>query len=239
MLDVHEKIVGIFPYIFGISTYSIFVTLGILSGLLYYLVDTKRNNMEKRVAIYIVTSGLFFGFIGSKIPLLFENKSLIQILFGKSIIGGLIGGLLGVLFIKKVLKINLKLGNIIAPAIALGMAIGRIGCFFNGCCFGKVYIWGFDFGDGNLRIPTQLFEVIFNLIAFFLLHYYKNKVKTKGLLFKLYLIVYFIFRFIIEFIRENPIVWVGLTVYQIICVFGIIYILFYFWRTFYYEKSLS
>jgi prolipoprotein diacylglyceryltransferase len=62
------------------------------------------------------------------------------------------------------------------------------------------------------------------------LAYYKGKVKTQGILFKYYLLAYFIFRFFMEFIRENPLVWEGMTIYQIISILGILYIAAGFWR---------
>ena len=84
--------------------------------------------------------------------------------------------------------------------------------------------WGVDFGDGLLRYPTQLFEMVFLLIAFAILHYAKKRVKTPGILFKLFLISYFIFRFLIEFIRVNPTIYAGLSIYQILSVLAAIYV---------------
>jgi len=226
MFDVHERLYGRdAPVILGIPAYTFFVTLGIIAGLVYYFVDLKRRGQVSEGAVKIVFAALVCGVIGSKIPLIFEGHSRIEILYGKSIVGGLLGGMFGVIIIKKIAGIKLKLGNVIAPSVALGLAIGRFGCFFNGCCYGKVASWGFDFGDGLLRLPTQLFESAFHLTAFVLLIYFKNKVKTAGILFKLYLLVYFIFRFIMEFIRENPIIWGRMTIYQIICGLGLIYII--------------
>jgi len=230
MLDTHERIIGIMPCIFGIPSYSIFVGLGIIIGIIYYLLDARRRNVKNEGVIIIVASAIIFGTIGSKIPLLFESADVAKWFFGKSIVGGLIGGMFGVVFIKRLLKIKLKLGNVIAPAVALGLTVGRLGCLFNGCCYGKISSWGVDFGDGYLRLPTQLFEALFNFIAFLILHYYKNKVKTPGILFKLYLFSYFVFRFLIEFIRENPIIWLGMSIYQIICLLGILYIGFILMR---------
>ena len=227
MLDAHERLYGSkTPLIFGIPAYTFFVGLGILTGLVYYFADLKRRGQASEGAVKIVFSALVCGVVGSKIPPLLEGYGWDVILYGKSIVGGLLGGMFGVIAIKKIFGIKLKLGNAIAPSIALGMAIGRIGCFFNGCCYGKIASWGFDFGDGFLRLPAQLFESAFHLAAFALLVYYRDRVKTAGILFKLYLLAYFIFRFFIEFIRENPAIWARMTVYQIICGFGAIYISF-------------
>lgn len=224
MFDIHDRIFSKMPNILGIPYYTIFLTLGIIVGIAYYMIDARRKNTNSESAIIIVTAGIFFGFIGAKVPLLFENHDILVLLTGKSIVGGLLGGMLGVFFIKKALNIKLKLGNVIAPSVALAMSIGRIGCFLNGCCFGIVSSWGFDFGDGNLRLPTQLFEVVFHATAFIILNYYKDRVQTKGILFKIYIIVYFIFRFFLEFIRQNPIVGFGMSIYQIICLLGVFYL---------------
>lgn len=223
MLDMHMKVTAIMPSIFGIPAYSVFVSLGIIAGALYYLVDAKKRGVKSEGAILIVVSAYIFGVLGSKIPLLFEHRDFMFVLTGKSIVGGLLGGMLGVIFVKKLFKIKLKLGNIIAPSVALGMMIGRLGCFFNGCCYGRIASWGFNFGDGQLRLPTQLFEAVFHGIAFAILHYYKNKVPIKGILFKIYVFAYFIFRFFSEFFRENPPVLGNMSIYQIISLVGAVY----------------
>ena len=231
MLDNHNRLYGnAAPHILGIQAYTFFAGLGIIAGLIYYFVDLKRRGQVSEGAIKIVFSALVCGVIGSRIPLLFEGRGWEEILYGKSIVGGLVGGMFGVIATKKILGIKLKLGNVIAPSVALGMAIGRIGCFFNGCCYGVTAMWGFDFGDGLLRLPTQLFESAFHIIAFALLVYFGNKIKTPGILFKLYLLAYFSFRFLTEFIRENPTVCCGMTIYQIICGLGIIYMTIILWR---------
>ncbi len=224
MLDTHYKLYGTESItILGIPAYSFFVGLGIFAGLMYYFFSLKREGQVSEGAVKIVFSGLFFGMIGSKIPLIFEGQGIEHVIYGKSIVGGLVGGMFGVIAIKRFLGIKLRLGNVIAPSIALGMSIGRFGCFFNGCCFGIVSTVGCDFGDGQLRLPTQLFEVMFHFIAFIMLVYYKNRVKTPGILFKIYILAYFVFRFFIEFIRENPEVYFGLSIYQIISLLGVLY----------------
>lgn len=245
MLDNHyvPEGYGIIPYIkiFGkeISTYSIFVGLGLITGIIWFMLTIpKTDKVRGDKAYLIVLSALLFGFIGSKILVIIENINyLIQdfskikafIFTGKSIVGGLIGGYLGVIIAKKVLKLKrIKTGNKITPAIALGMSIGRIGCFLTGCCYGietKLRV-GIDFGDGIKRIPTQLIEMIFCLIMFIYFFYKQRKDKNliPGILFKQYVLYYFIFRFFIEFIRGTEKNILFLSIYQIISIIGIIYI---------------
>ena len=127
-----------------------------------------------------------------------------------------------------------------APAIALGMAIGRMGCFFTGCCYGietKLPI-GIDFGDGLLRYPTQLVEMIFCVILFGYL-YYKQKTKKElepGRLFKELVLYYFVFRFFIEFIRGTEKNIIYLSIYQIICLIGIAFCVLKIKRRKFYER---
>lgn len=211
---------GILPTIFGIPAYTLFVGYGIIAGIVYYLADAKTRDTKNEGVIEIVSAALIFGVIGSKIPILLQGGEWAAIIYGKSILGGFIGGMVGVYTMKRIKHIKTRMGNVIAPAAALGMAIGRLGCFFNGCCVGIPAIWGMDFGDGVLRYPTQLFEVIFHLTAFILLHRLKQTTERPGILFKYYVLTYFVFRFFIEFIRVNPRDYFGLTLYQLISLLG-------------------
>ncbi|HBY21482.1 MAG: hypothetical protein A2Y24_02195 [Clostridiales bacterium GWE2_32_10] len=229
MLDNHVSIGGIMPYIniYGhkISTYSFFIGLAIISAVLVYIYDNKRSGeLKNGDAITVVISAFFFGAVGSKIPILIIHFNEIitnplLLASGKSIVGGLVGGYIGVIVIKKIKHIKTKFGNNIAKAIALGMGIGRLGCFLGGCCYGKVAIWGLgiDFGDGLPRYPTQLIELIFCFGLFVYLEKIKPNVVEPGKLFKILLNSYLIFRFFIEFIRDNEVFYMGITYYQIIC----------------------
>ena len=246
MLDNHfvPDGYGIIPYftIFGkeITSYSVFVGLGLLIGVVWFLLTVSRKEKVRGyIPSAIVLTALLFGALGSKILVIIENiKPLMKdfsqirqfILTGKSIIGGLIGGYIGVIIAKKVLNIKGKrFGNQIAPAIALGMAVGRIGCFLTGCCYGieTSLPIGVNFGDGINRIPTQLIEMIFCFILFGYLFYKQksNKELQPGILFYELVLYYFIFRFFIEFIRGTEKNILCFSIYQIISILGIIYII--------------
>jgi prolipoprotein diacylglyceryltransferase len=223
MFEIHRTVTGLQPTLFGVPSYSLFVALGFLCGLTYYFFASRKRGVGFIPAFTLVAAALVFALIGSKIPLLFLNPGIKNILWGKSVVGALLGGMAGVFLAKKHFHIQVRMGNEIAPAVALGMAVGRWGCFFGGCCYGQPAAWGFDFGDGLLRLPTQLFEVAFHLTAFVILLLAKRKPRTPGILFKWYILSYFIFRFWMEFIRETPVLWAGLTIYQIICALGALY----------------
>lgn len=229
MFDIHyvPENWGIMRYVFGIPSYSLMVGLGIVAGLIYYFIDANRRSARGENVIIIVASALLFGMLGAKLPLLLMNFNYLGVrpdlwFEGKTIVGGFLGGIFGVILIKKLLKIKLKMGNVIAPAAAIGMSIGRIGCFLNGCCFGIPWSWGVDFGDGVLRLPTQLFESAFHFIAFLVLIRFRNKVSTPGVMFKYYISAYLVFRFFSEFFRDNERLWGVITLYQLLSLIGLV-----------------
>jgi phosphatidylglycerol:prolipoprotein diacylglycerol transferase len=135
---------------------------------------------------------------------------------GKTLLAGMAGGYLGVEVAKRILGVRAKTGDAIAFPLAVCVAVGRWGCFFNGCCFGTETRapWAIDFGDGIGRHPTQVYESLFHLAMAVVLW----KVARRGLLrwqrLKLYLTAYCVFRFATEFVRPEPRVIGGLTAYQ-------------------------
>lgn len=243
---------GILTNIHNISTYTIFVSLAIVLGIICYIilskVDRKINNNKEdyknlaksksRYTLDIVIMALLGGLIGSKIPVIIENMDKILdnvnnlklfLLSGKSIVGGLVGGYIAIRIYKKINNIEgMRFGNNIAPSAALAMGVGRIGCFLSGCCYGiHTDFCGVDFGDGT-RIPTQLYEAIFCIMLFIYLivKKYKKKDLKDGELFSDLVIYYFAFRFLIEFVRATEKTIMFLSIYQVICLLGIAFMLF-------------
>jgi phosphatidylglycerol:prolipoprotein diacylglycerol transferase len=114
--------------------------------------------------------------LGSKLLYLLEDPQLTlhnlhnpaYLIGGKTIVGGLAGGLISVELIKRYIGLRQSTGDLYAIPLALGIAIGRIGCFLTGLSdntYGTptTLPWGINFGDGILRHPTQLYELIFLL----------------------------------------------------------------------------
>ena len=211
---------------FQVPSYSFFVLLALIVGCLVYWLDARKQKAANENTFYLVIAALIGGAIGAKllVIILYWNQVIASfpdlsiLLSGRSIVGGLIGGFLAVLFIKHKLKIKGKRGNIFAPAIAIGVAIGRIGCFLRGCCYGTETSlpWGVNFGDGISRHPTEIYEAIFMFGMFFYLKWRNSKNPAPGSSFKILIVAYFTFRFLIEFIRVEPIAFFGLTWFQII-----------------------
>jgi prolipoprotein diacylglyceryltransferase len=135
---------------------------------------------------------------------------------GKTILAGMAGGYLAVEIAKKILGVRAKTGDAIAFPLAVCIAVGRWGCFFNGCCFGtETHVpWAVDFGDGVHRHPTQIYESVFHLAMAIALWHLLRRGLLRWQRLKLYLIVYSLFRFATEFIRPEPRVIGSLTAYQ-------------------------
>lgn len=241
---------GLRPVLFkiggvDIETYPVFMALGLVAGLVTFAYYAKREKQFNEHSFQIVLWGIIGGIIGSKLPLwiayapeiwrhLPDDVSLI--LSGRTIVGGIIGGAIGVAIVKRKLGIKQRVGNAIAPALAISIAIGRWGCVFRGCAYGIAtdLACGIDFGDGIPRHPTQIYESIFCL---FLFGYFVWRLRGKprdGVLFREFVIVYFTFRFFIEFIRvEEKVLW-GLSAYQFAAIFAIMY---YSFKTYYFDQK--
>jgi phosphatidylglycerol:prolipoprotein diacylglycerol transferase len=135
---------------------------------------------------------------------------------GKTVTTGLLGAYLAVEVVKCLLHIHVKTGDGYALPLALALAVGRWGCFFNGCCHGLPtdLPWGVDFGDGVLRHPTQIYESLFHLTMAGLLMLFIRNDFLRNQRLKFYLIAYGCYRFLTEFIRPEPDWALGLTFYQ-------------------------
>lgn len=145
---------------------------------------------------------------------------------------GLIGAYLGVELVKLALGIRVKTGDTFAVPLALALAVGRWGCYFNGCCYGVPtdLPWGVIFDDDGIpRHPTQIYESVFHLLMAGLLLWigYEGWLRYQRL--KLYLIAYGCFRFVTEFIRPEPPGLLGLTFYQWTALVLIVALSFHWW----------
>lgn len=133
---------------------------------------------------------------------------------GLVLLGGVIMATLTVIFMAWLKDIHiLRLTDVLAPSLALGIGIGRIGCFLNGCCFGLQtnLPWGVVFPEsclagsvmGHQHIhPTQLYAVLYSGLLFLLLILLEKKYYTfHGFTTSLFFIGYGIFRFLNEMLR--------------------------------------
>jgi len=182
--------------------------------------------------------------LGAKLPFLFTGEASFwspQAWFadGKTILTGLVGGYVAVELVKWWLAIRTKTGDTFAAPVAVAIAIGRLGCFRAGCCFGSPTSlpWGMPFptsGDSLPRHPAQLYESAFHFTmagVLMLLARRKGFQESfwRGQLLKFYILCYAIYRFATELIRPEPEMWLGLTAYQWTCL-AIVPVMALLWR---------
>ncbi|MBU3113887.1 prolipoprotein diacylglyceryl transferase [Clostridium lacusfryxellense] len=219
---------------FPIESYPVMLFLALLVGIGIYILQLKKAGIKNSNAFYIALFGIVGGTIGAKLPLIFmywneinsNTNSFSAVMQGRTIIGGLIGGGVSVLIAKRIFGIKERMGNQLAVPILVAMAIGRIGCLLRGCCYGKEthLAWGIDFGDHILRHPTQIYEILFDIVMIIYLSLRKKKGVKPGQLYSIFLNAYFSFRFLLEFIRVEKVSFIILTDFQILCIVGLLFI---------------
>lgn len=213
---------------FPVTSYGIWLAAGMLLALFAASRLAARDGLPRERIYDLGLWTLLGGLLGSKILMYFveDNVNVFSLDFLRSggvYYGGLIGGFLAVVFLVKFYKLPFwKVADAFAPAVALGQAFGRQGCFAAGCCWGKattepwgvhftekgheytgVPVYGPDHADLFLH-PTQLIESLTMLAVFGLLVLLHRRKKFDGQVLIAYGIIYSIFRFSIEFIRDDP-----------------------------------
>lgn len=226
------------PTLFGLSV-NIHLVLEYLAfslGFWYYIWLRKQNEdaISSNNRLSIITGAVFGALLGSRImgflenPLLSYGVSFWQLFNLKTIMGGLFGGLLGVEVIKKIIGEKNSSGDLFTYPIILGIIIGRIGCFLSGTkefTYGRETksFLGMDLGDGSLRHPIALYEIIFLILLWMGLRWFSMKRPDSGALFRWFMITYFFFRFLIEFLKPNTFYLFGLSSIQYLCIFCLLY----------------
>jgi len=206
--------------------YTAFMFLALVVFLLVRAMMPRPAQLQRVPVLHRVMLGMAAfvgGAFGAKLPFVFGAPTGAFSRFtwmadGKTITTGLMGAYVGVELAKLLLGIRARTGDSFALPLACALAVGRWGCFFNGCCYGVPtdLPWGCDFGleDGLRRHPTQAYESLFHLtmavVLWFCLRY---RLFVNNQL-KLYLISYGVYRFLTELIRPEPVVLAGLTFYQ-------------------------
>lgn len=186
--------------------------------------------------VWIIIGCIFGALIGSKLlnmidsPLVYweHRDDLLFWLQGKTIVGGLVGGWIGVEIAKKRLGVRYATGDAYVFPLIVGMAIGRVGCFLDGLedqTYGVATTlpWGVDFGDGVMRHPAQLYEIAFlvGLGAWLLLRI--RRPFPNGYIFRFFIFGYFVFRFLIEFVKPRYDGYLGLSGIQIASLLGALF----------------
>lgn len=234
-----------------VPTHSFFLTLGILTAVLVMVHESRRRGRLDQELVAVMAGALLFGALGAKLATVWRyvrlnpDPTLIGALVdgGKSILGGLAGAYIGALVTKKIVGYRGKTGDLFAPAIALGMAIGRVGCFLTeqiGTPSSLPWAISVDAATaarlpGSVEAgvpmhPSFLYEIAFQLAIFAVLWRLRGRIPVPGELFKIYLLSYAVFRFLVEFVRGNEVMWSGLSGSQLFLIPSTLLLLWYFYR---------
>ncbi|MEP2280280.1 prolipoprotein diacylglyceryl transferase family protein [Maribacter sp.] len=228
------------PVVFGVklNMHLILEYLAFFVGFRYYVFLRKKSTdvISSNNRLSIIIGAVFGALFLSRLVAFFENpvahiqEGWLYNLNNKTIMGGLFGGLLGVELVKKIIGEKHSSGDLFTLPIILGIIIGRVGCFLAGIkefTFGKetTFFTGIDLGDGLLRHPIALYEVVFLIILFVIIRrLQKSKIEHRnGDFFKLFMVSYFSLRFCIEFLKPNSFYCLGISSIQILCLICFVY----------------
>jgi len=216
-----------------IKSYGVLVATAFFVG--FYLLhrEAKRKNFYPDKILDLELWILIFGIIGARLLHVLVNigyyrNAPLEILLvwhgGLAVYGGILFAIaaLWISIVRNKMPL-LKTADFIIPYVALGQSIGRIGCFLNGCCFGRPVTGSFPGvmfpGEGILRYPTQLYSSLALLAIFVFLNLAKGKNLRTGFVFGFYLLLYSAQRFSIDILRgDTPRYIFGLTISQVISV---------------------
>jgi phosphatidylglycerol:prolipoprotein diacylglycerol transferase len=190
----------------------------------------KKNNIDSEAIFNFCFLVFISGVIGARILYVAENipyylKNPVEIIMlwhgGLSWFGGLLLSVIsGTIYLKKNKLPIYRVLDLMSPFVALGQAIGRIGCLLNGCCYGKVSEFGLYFqAQKATLVPTQLYSSLVLIFIFIVLRALQDRPHKEGEIFFAYLILYSLKRFFMEFWRaDNEVILFGLTLFQLISI---------------------
>ena len=230
-----------FPILFQykfitIGGYGVMLGIGIYLAYLLFERELTLRKMDPEIAYKILLVAIPAGIIGSKVFHIMDHweefaadpMGMIFSGTGLSIYGGLVFAFLfSYIIIRKSGEKPLAILDAVAPSIAVGYGFGRIGCHVAGDgCYGIATgtILGTAYPNGIVPIsqavyPTPLFESFFSLLVAGILLNLRQKPVKRGTIFFLYLVLNGLPRLLVEFIRRNPEIFLGLTQAQLVAIF--------------------
>ncbi len=206
----------------GLYTYGLFIAIGLFTaiGVSKKLAAPHGIPPETVTDIFFVI--LISAILGARILYVLINfesyqDNLLEIFKiwngGLVFFGGFISAVAAASFYINYKGLDLwKISDLLSPGVALGHSLGRVGCFFAGCCYGKTCDLPFAIQFNHPKTlapigvhlhPTQIYMVISNMLLFFILLFLLKKKKFNGQVFLCYIMLYSLFRFVIEFFRGD------------------------------------
>lgn len=209
--------------LFGIKikSYGLMIAIGIIVAAALFINKGKKRGYDEDSLLNLIICAVIGGILGGKgLFIITEIKEIIKdpgILlnfgYGFVVYGAIAGGTLGMYLYCRKKKWNiLEMMDITVAGLAIAQGFGRIGCFLAGCCYGaetQLPI-GVVFPEGSLAPagihvhPTQIYSSIFDFILGIFLLYYGKKQRENGKVMGMYLMIYSIGRFLVEFLRNDP-----------------------------------
>jgi len=197
-----------------IYTWGLFVGFGFCAGYFWLFWQAGKKKIDQIKIIWLSFSVFVGALLGSRIFFLLQSPrrllSNLSLLWnfdgGLMFFGGLIGGITASWLYLKLNRLNFKeVADLAAPAIALAIGIGRIGCFLINDHLGKItnLPWGILWPDGFRRQPVALYESLAGFILFAAILLLRNKIKKPGEIFLFFLAGYSFLRFFLDFLRES------------------------------------
>ncbi len=206
--------------------HGVFMGLGIVIALLFYAYERRRRGLTDPRLWTIAGFAVAFGALGSRLLTwdAAREPSLAQwwVTGDRSVLAGLVGAWIGVHVGKRLTGYRQPTGDLFAPAVALAMVFGRIGCLLTeqpGTPTGGA--WGMLLTPAQASLvggpagvglhPSFLYEMVFHAAAFAAMWHYRDRLPRPGDLFICYVTAYALFRFAVEFVRGNEVLFVGLS----------------------------
>lgn len=218
-----------------------FTALSYAVGAVVFWLSARRKGLNTQGIGWVVVAGFVAGIVGAKVTqMVFQGwptsmpveATMNPKVGGRALLGGLLFGWLGVELAKRRLGIRRSTGDHFALALPAGEAVGRLGCHFNGCCYGAAcdLPWAIH-QHGMDRHPAQLYSAFAASALFGGLLWLRPRLPREGDLFRAYLIGFAVLRFGLEFLRWRESLILGLSPMQWFCLELLVSVMVYaLWR---------
>jgi len=235
-----------------VYTYGVMISLGFLVG--YYVLSyfARQDSIDEDHVINMLLIQVIGGTIGARLAFVitypqFFQRDWIDVFRvwkgGLTVLGGAaVVFVCWAIYLWRYKVDAARILDIFGLACPIGMAIGRLGCLGYGCCYGRPtdLPWGLVFANTDPlnppvpRHPTQLYSSIALLLIFFVVLWYRKRAHAKGAIAALFVSLYCLYRFLVEFIREDVALesyLFGLTLAQSCCIIMMLVVsIFWFFR---------
>lgn len=205
--------------------------IGYAAGIAAFVWLARRRGAASENVWNVCAAGVLGGLVGAHVAQwMFAGRDL-DALGGKSVLGAVAGGWLAVALVKRRLRITRPTGDMFLLGLCAGEAVGRWGCFFGGCCYGRPFggpwaVWQHD----AWRHPTQIYSSLAGALIFFVLLRVERTRPPVNTLFYLGGLLYAAARFGIEFFRADDMTPSGLSTAQDACLLAVLFFGLRLWR---------